>query len=167
MSAELDPTKVDRDQHRRVLGLDPSVFSVKMSGPETTDDIVNGFNYVDDYVTQANFPLAVQAGEDVEIEIIDPNGSFSETDGLRFLAEAKLERPIYQQALRFAFEHGRATSSTKKPFVIFLHEAWQDPYRFWRVLYLDRRPSRRGLRLYYPGGGFYGHCVLAGVRPRK
>lgn len=171
-AATVDLTQVNRDDWKRVLGLGPSVFSVKMSGPETTDDIAsflqaNGFAFVNDYITQANFPLAARDGEDVEIEIIDPRSSFSEEDGLRFLAEAKLERPTYQQALRFAFEHGRATSSTKKPLVIFLHEAWQDPYRSRRVLYLSRSPSSRRLCLFCPVYGFDDDCVLAGVRPRK
>ena len=170
-AATVDLSKVNRDELKRILGLDPSVFPVKMNGTETTDDIVaslraGGFGYVNDYITQANFPLTATDGEDVGIEIIDPGCDFSEKDGLRYLAEANLERPTYQQALRFAQQHGRTTSSTKKPFVIFLHEAWRDPYRGRRFLCVDRGPSHRGLLLFYPGG-FSSHCVLAGVRPRK
>ena len=37
-AAELDPTKVDRDQYQRILGLDPSVFKVKLVGPIAIED---------------------------------------------------------------------------------------------------------------------------------
>ncbi|MEK7212407.1 MAG: hypothetical protein AAB686_01895 [Patescibacteria group bacterium] len=168
-AAELDPTKVDRDQYQRILGLDPSVFRVLMGGPETTDQITAALGFpFNEWITQANFPLKpAEAPWEDEIEIVDPGTSFSEEKGLVILAEAKLERPTYEHGIRFAQQHGKATTSKKKPFVIFLHKPWQGPDRIRRVVFVRRFPAYRRLRLYYPGDGFSDDCVLAGVRPRK
>jgi hypothetical protein len=165
-------TAVDREAFRKLLGYDPSVFSVKMGGPENTDMIVaalraNGI-WVNDYVTQANFPLtALKTPVEDEIEIVDPGKSFSEEEGLVILAKHKLDRPTYKHGIRFAEQHGKATTSKEKPFIIFLHPSWQDPLDFRRVLYVDRDPVDRELNLIYPGSRFFDDCVLAGVRRRK
>ena len=144
------------------------VYRIKLGGPETTDEIISGLGFpANSNITQENFPLKPHAIEDVEIEIIDPGCSFSEDEGLKFLADAKLGRPTYGHALRFAKQHGKATTSEKKPFVVFLHEAWQDPNRSRRVLCLVCRARYRELFLGYPDVGFDDDCVLAGVRPRK
>lgn len=165
----LDLTRINREDYKRILGFDPSVFRVRIGGSETTDEIISGFGFpADDLITQANFPLQPRAAvEEDEIEIIDPGCSFSEDQGLKFLADAELGRPTYELALRFAEQHGKATTSGRKPFVIFLHEAWQDPRRCRRVLCLNRYARYRGLYLCCPGHGFGDGCVLAGVRPRK
>jgi hypothetical protein len=168
-----DPAKVDREAFRKLLGFDPSSFRVKMGAAETTDEIVaylnaNGFNYVNEWINQKNFPLkAKETPEDDEIVIYDPGTSFTEEEGLAILKREGLLRPTYEHGLRFAREHGTATTSAKKPFVIFLHEPWQDPDGDRRIVYVNRYPDNRGLDLYYPVNGFYGDCVLAGVRPRK
>ena len=144
-----------------------------MGRDETTDEIVahlkeNGFNYVDPLITQVNFPLTPRSAvEEDEIVIHDPGGSFSVTEGLAILKQEGLLRPTYEHGLRFTREHGTATTSKKKPFVIFLHEPWLDPCRGRCVVYLDRHPGGRELNLHYPGSGSDGGCVLAGVRPRK
>jgi len=144
------------------------IYEVKLGGPETTDQITAklGFPF-SDWITQKNFPLKPHDPETVEIEIINPGTSFSEEEGLEFLKAAGLERPTYEQAIRFAEQYGKATTSEKKPFVIFLHEAWQGPFRDRRVVYLGRDARYRGLDLNCPDDRFDGHCVLAGVRPRK
>ena len=147
------------------------IYNVKLGGPEMTDQIVvalreNGL-WVNEYVTQENFPLTPHAEEEAEIEIIDPGCSFSEEEGLEFLKEAGLVRPTYEHALRFAEQQGMATISTNKPFVIFLHEAWLGPDDNRRVLCIYRDPENRELSLCYPDRRFSDSCVLAGVRPRK
>ncbi len=168
-AAELDPTKVNRDQYQRVLGLDPSVFKVKMGGAENTDQITANLGFpFNEWIAQANFPLTLSKTpwED-EIEIIDPGCSFTEEEGLKFLADAKLDRPTYEHSIRFGQQHGKATTSEKKPFVIFLHEAWLGPRRDRRIVSLDRGAEYRELLLYYPDDRFGDDCVLAGVRRRK
>jgi len=168
-AAELDPTKVNRDQYQRVLGLDPSVFRVLMGGANNTDELTAALGFpFNDWITQKNFPLtASETPTEDEIEIVDPGKSFSEEEGLAILKEKGLLRPTYEHGIRFAEQHGKATTSEKKPFVIFLHEAWQDPYRDRRIVCLDRLAKYRELGLVYPDGGFRDRCVLAGVRPRK
>ena len=168
-----NPAKVDREAFRKLLGFDPSSFRVKMGAAETTDEIAaylnaNGFNYVNEWINQKNFPLkAKEIPEDDEVVIYDPGTSFTEEEGLAILKREGLLRPTYEHGLRFAREHGTTTTSAKKPFVIFLHEPWQDPSGNRRVVYVDRNPDNRELRLHYPGLKFHDHCVLAGVRPRK
>ncbi len=145
------------------------LFSIKLGGgSETTDQIISGLGFpASDDITQANFPLAPHLAEEAEIEIIDPGCSFSEDEGLEFLKAAGLERPTHEHALRFAEQCGTATTSDKKPFVIFLHEAWLGPFGSRRVMYLYRSSADRKLYLDYPDDRFDGLCVLAGVRPRK
>lgn len=168
-AAELDPTKVNRDEFQKVLGLDPSVFVVKMGGPENTDQITSALGFpFNDWITQKNFPLkpSETPWEDV-IEIVDPGRSFTEEEGLQILKDKGLERPTYEHGIRFGQQFGKTTTSEKKPFVIFLHEAWQDPNGNRRIVFLDRDAEYRELCLDYPGSRFNDYCVLAGVRPRK
>ncbi len=144
------------------------VFRVKLGGPETTDQIISALGFpANDYITQANFPLTPRTKEVAEIEIIDPGCSFSEEEGLEFLKAAGLERPTHEHAFRFAEQYGTATTSDKKPFVIFLHEPWLGPGGGRRVLSLRRYSADRKLYLRFPSYRFYNACVLAGVRPRK
>jgi hypothetical protein len=167
-AAELDPTKVDRDEYQRILGV-PSLFTVKMGGSENTDQITAalGFGF-HEWINQKNFPLVASANpwED-EIEVVDPGRSFSEEEGLQILKDHGLERPTYQHGIRFAEQHGKTTTSTKKPFVIFLHPSWLDPFRNRRIVFLGRYPRDRGLSLLCPDDRFDDRCVLAGVRRRK
>jgi hypothetical protein len=164
-----NPFKVDREEFRRILGYDPSVFKVKMGGANNTDEITAalGFSF-NDWITQANFPLTTsETPTEDEIEIVDPGKSFSEEEGLAILKEKGLLRPTYEHGIRFAEQHGKATTSEKKPFVIFPHIPWQGPGRDRRVVCLRRRAEYRRLFLRYPDCGFNDVCVLAGVRPRK
>lgn len=164
-----NPNTIDRDAFRKILGFDPSVFTVKMGGPENTDQITKALGFpFNDWITQKNFPLKPSSTpwED-DIEIVDPGKSFTEEEGLQILADKGLVRPSYEHGIRFAEQHGKATTSEKKPFVIFLHEPWRDPFGRRRIVCLDRLAQRRRLYLSYPGLGFRDRCVLAGVRPRS
>jgi len=166
-----NPAVVDREKFRTLLGFDPLFSRVKLGGPETTDDIVRmlrkGGFLVNNPITQKNFPLAPHEAQDIEIKVVDPGCSFSEAEGLDLLKAAGLERPTYEHALRFAEQYGMMTSSTKKPFVVFLHEAWLDPGGDRHVLCLHRDSADRRLCLRCPGRRFDGDCGLAGVRPCK
>ena len=164
-----NPCKVSREEFRRILGYDPSVFKVKMGGANNTDEITAALGFpFNNWITQANFPLtASETPTEDEIEIVDPGKSFSEEEGLAILKEKGLLRPTYEHGIRFAEQHGKATTSEKKPFVIFLHIPWRGPSRRRRFVCLRRRAEYRELYLVYPGYGFNGHCVLAGVRPHK
>ena len=146
------------------------IYGVKLGGTTTTDQIAQQWReaglYVNEYITQANFPLKPHAIEDAEIEVIDPGCPFTEEEGLKFLEAANLDRPTDEHALRFAEQCGRTTTG-KKPFIIFLHEAWLGPDRHRRFVCVDRSPVDRGLLLRYPDYRFYDYCVLAGVRRRK
>jgi len=148
--------------------IESTIFCVRLAGPETTDEIVGSLGFpVNSYITQQNFPILPRLAIE-EIEIVDPGRSFSEKEGLAMIAEVKLERPTYEHGIRFSQQHGRVmTSSNKKPFVLFLHEAWEDPEGVRRVLCLFRSPDRRWLHLDYPDDGFFDSCVLAGVRPHQ
>ena len=166
-----NPCKVSREEFRRILGYDPSVFKVKMGGANNTDEITAALGFpFNDWITQANFPLkpSKTPWED-EIELVDLDGdpSESEEEALVILAKHKLKRPTYQHGIRFAEQHGKATTSEKKPFVIFLHETWQDPRGNRRVVYLSRSAKYRKLDLDHLAFKFDNRCVLAGVRPRR
>jgi hypothetical protein len=145
------------------------VYSVKLGGESMADQIAQAWRdaglYANELITAANFPLTTRPEEN-EIEILDPGCSFSEEEGFVYLKAAGLERPTYEHWLRFGEQCGRTTTGDK-PYIVFLHEPWQDPLGSRRVGCVDRYPVNRRLHLYYPNDGFNGLCVLAGVRPRK
>jgi hypothetical protein len=140
-----------------------------MGGANNTNEITAALGFpFSDLITQANFPLKPsETPYEDEIEIVDPGRDFTEEEGLQILKDKGLERPTYEHAIRFAEQHGKATTSEKKPFVIFLHPAWLGPDRRRRIVCLSRSAGCRGLRLGYPDLRFVDDCVLAGVRPRK
>ena len=143
-----------------------TVFKVKMDGNENTNQVMAtlGFPF-DERIKQKNFPLTQsETLREDEIEIVYPGVFFTEAEGLEILKNKGLERPTYKHAVRFAEQHGKATTSEEKPFVIFLHEAWLSNHGR-RIVYVDRSPDGRGLYLVYPGRRFRSDCVLAGVRP--
>jgi len=123
---------------------------------------------VHDWINEKNFPLVSKDNPaNHEIEICDPDSDFTIEEGVAFLEQRGLSRPTYEHALRFAREHGTATSSSMKPFVVFLHEPWEDANHDLQVMYIDRECGNRWLTLECIKAGFDSHCVLAGIRPRK
>jgi len=144
------------------------IYGLKLGGKTTTDDIVKEWHkaglYVSEYITQENFPLTQrQIIEDVEIEIIDPGCTFTESEGLKLLEAAGLERPTYEHALRFAEQYGIMTTSSK-PNVIFLHKPWMGLCKSSSVLSVGRDPGPHTLRLEHVDLGFGEQCLLAGIR---
>ncbi|TSC79065.1 MAG: hypothetical protein G01um101429_572 [Parcubacteria group bacterium Gr01-1014_29] len=170
-----DLSRVNVEELERILGFDPPVFLVKMGVAETTDEVVaylkaNGFNYVHRYITQENFPLkSSKTPWEDEIKIIDPDRMFYLDECPGILSAAGLLVPTYEHSIRFAQQHGKTTTSIRKPFIIFPHKPWQDPNHCRCVVSLNRSPNNRGLDLSYSTGQrFNDSCVmLAGVQPRK
>lgn len=153
-------------------------FIVKVSTPETTDEIVdylkaNGFLYVHWWINQENFPLTAKgAPKEDEVVIydpgIDPGISFTEEEGLAILRREGLLRPTYEHALRFAREHGTTENFPENVFVSFLHEPWKEPRGDWRIIEGVFSSPERSLGLGYPDvpRGMRIKRILAGVRPR-
>ena len=147
------------------------LLKVKLGGSGTTDGIVqclkeNGFSYVNNLITNSNFPLKPHKIEEDRIKIIDPGCPFNEKEGLEFLKAAGLLRPTIEDALRFAEQYGAITTG-RKPYIMFLHEPWYDENKHPRILYIGRSSGNRELGLDYPDLGFIDYCVLAGVVPHK
>ena len=165
----------------------PLSFFVKIGVAETTNEVcdylyANNFKFINEYINQRNFPLtAKKCPKEDEIVIYDPGTNFTQKEGLAILQREGLLRPTYEHALRFAREHGTATTSKEKPFIVFLHQSWPfkesreiaNYYRricYRRVICIDRHPDHHTLRLDHPNGEYLkreGGYVLAGVRPRR
>jgi len=159
------------DAFRIKIGFDPSVFRVRLGGPETTNQIVASLGFpVNGYIVQEDFPLKSREIEKVEIELVKPGKYIkNEKEGLAILAEHKLERPTYEHALRFAEQYGRIAIFFKREKIIFWHKPVNAQGYGLQVMCLSRYPKFRFLDLCSPHNGF-GHdynCVLAGVRPHK
>ena len=149
------------------------VYKVKIGGPVTTDGVVeylkaNEFDFVNEAITQKNFPLRPHAIKEVEIEIIYPGRPFTESEGLLFLKNAGLRRPTKEHALRFVEQYGKRAEGNS--YVVFLHKHWSDPSLYISddrnrlVLYLNHHFTLCELNLVHLHGGFGKGCVLAGVR---
>ena len=154
-----------------------TVFRVRMGSPETTDLIMAALRiHFDEWISEKNFPIKPR--EDM-IKIIYPGCPFSEEEGLKFLAGAKLERPTYEHGIRFIWQYREATISNEKINILFLHEPWVEPFSTGRVICLHDNPDPilRGVSLYDPcdpepnerlNRGLFGpKFALAGVLPRK
>ena len=145
---------------------------MKRGSLRTIGEIVLAFQkkglYVDDNITQTNFPLNSRVAiDDFEIKIIDPDCFYSEDEGIKFLKIAGLLRPTEEHALRFARQYGRTMKSNKdKPNIVFLHKPWLDQNGERRTLVIDRGPYDQGLNLGYLDDGFDEFCVLAGLVSR-
>ena len=165
---EHDPIAVDRSMFQRALGFDPFTFRVKMGDDRSTDQIAATLGCpFDSRITQANFPLKPDGGTGRDtIRIVDPNRSFSEEEGLRFLAENELDRPLYEHPIRFVEQFCKSTGSEKRRFVVFLHTPWEGPDGHRCVMVFDRNPQVQRLALYRLTNPFGSDSVLAGVCPR-
>jgi hypothetical protein len=164
---EHDPIMVDRSKIQSALGFDPFTFRVKMGDNRTTNQITAKLDCpFDSRITQANFPLkaATVPWEDT-LRIVNPSRRFSEEDGLRYLAELKIDRPTYEHAIRFVEQCCEAASSEKKRFVVFLHASWEDQEGHRYVMVFDRCPGVQRLALFRLTNRFDEDCVLAGVCP--
>jgi len=160
-----NPAGIDRVQCQKALGLEPTVFRLKMGGHEDTDQIMEKFHFPSSKrITQANFPLLRGRPWQDEIEIIPGHNNYGEKEGLKFLEAAGIERPEYEHGLRFAAQYGNLTSKSG-PYVVFLHEAWErNGYQY--VLCLHRGVGGSKLILLNLDTVFNEHHVLAGVRRR-
>ncbi len=172
-----EPEKVERETVRLALGYDPSVFRVRMGGPENTDEIVRMLGFTaNTYIRQAYFPLkpAKVSWED-EIEIL-PDAPATELEALQVLKNNHLKRPTYEHALRFAQQHGKSVVLRKKRYVVFPHGLWSSDRRTYNcAICLDCKSEHHaGGRILYLlnlgddgiGSSFDNLYAWAGVRSR-
>lgn len=146
-----------------------TVFKVKMGGSMSTDEVMKVLEFpFNQWITQENFPLSfTETPWEDEIEVIDPGRRFTKEEGIWILEDKDLLPPTREHGIKFAQQHGMATTSNSKPSLIFLHEEWQDPKGNARILCLDRGERHRRLSLIHADFGFNYYCVVAGVRRHK
>jgi len=158
--------EIDQAEIQRIPG--PLVYRIVMAGLKDTDQIMADLGMpFDKLITQRNFPLYPSGLRDERIQVVEPGFCFTVEEGLQFLADHKLDRPSYQQGIRFAEQYGRKTTSEEKAMVLFLHEAWMSPDETPRIMYLCRGADRRRFGLMRSDYGFSERSVLAGVERRS
>jgi hypothetical protein len=121
-------------------------YRITRGGPRSTEQLVEagGYGYAHSCVTSENFPVA--AGPESEAEIVLVGFDRPVTAAL-VLAEAirrGLERPRYEDALRFGAAHPEAQRAHP---IVFLHEPWVGFFGRRDVLCLWSNAGRRELGL--------------------
>jgi hypothetical protein len=170
----LNPWKLDACLRAILEGEFPlgglrETYTIKLGGATGTDEIVGVLRRagleVSNLITSRAFPFEAHPEEDGEIQILDPGYEFSKGEGLELLAAAGLRRPTVEEALRFAERFGTTTKGEKRH-IVFLHEPYQAPDGYGRVLVVSRPPGRRTLSSTFPDSRFGTVYVLAGVRSK-
>lgn len=143
------------------------VFRIKRGGKRTTEQVVGTtvHTYVNGNINSQNLPLT--EGPEVERELVafQVTGYDHDPSSEEILKELKvrgLERPIYEDAIKFDEAH-----PDEKGMFVFLHEPWLDPGGSPDVLLVGRDETPRGLYLRWFGNAWGRRCWFVGVRPRK
>ena len=143
------------------------VFRTMRGGKRTTEQLVGAttHTYVNPNITSANFPLLPASEGERELvafQVQDYDHDPSSEEILKELKTRGLERPTYEDALKFDEVH-----SEEKGVFVFLHEPWLDLDRRPRVLVVLRVEADRELHLLWFGSSWPRSCWFVGVRPRK
>lgn len=121
------------------------IFFLTVVGKTTEEVVVLGaYNYVNPNIASQNFPLRPQFMGPREIVLLEFDHDVISEEAIAEAARQGLERPVYEDALRFGAEHPEV--QRERP-VAFLHEPWRDPYGDLVVLCLwsDAGDRRFGL----------------------
>lgn len=123
-------------------------YRITREGPRSTEQLVEagGYGYAHSCVTSDNFPVRESAGPPRarEIVLVGFDREVSAAEALAAAARLGLERPSYEDALRFGAEH---PSVQRRHPVVFLHEPWVGFFGRRDVLCLWANEGRRELGL--------------------
>lgn len=140
-----------------------NAFRIVTGGNRTTDEVIAAGNYdgKNDWVNGENFPMRPMPEGPREIVFLEFDHDPGSEEVLAEATRQGLERPRYEDALFFGEQHPEEQRSGP---IVFLHEPWQDPYRFLDVLvlYCDGRFRRLGLSYFV--NKWFQRCRFAFVR---
>lgn len=162
------PVATLADAVKKMLeGLAVMVFRIRRGGKRTTEEVVGAttHTYINPHITSADFPLTETAEEERELvafQVPEYDHDPSSAEILKELEKRGLERPTYEDALKFDEAHPDA-----KGFFVFLHEPWLDPDRDPVVVVVNRDEAHRVLTLYWFVSRWGRFFWFVGVRPRK
>ncbi|PIT93875.1 hypothetical protein COU00_01985 [Candidatus Falkowbacteria bacterium CG10_big_fil_rev_8_21_14_0_10_43_11] len=140
-----------------------NIFRLTVGGNRTTEELVRAgkYDWVDENITNQNFPMGSQTDEDVVIELLEFDHDVSSEEAIEEARKRGLERPTHEDALFFGEQHPE--EQHKHP-IVFLHEPWQSSHGGGIVLVLYGHSSGRHLNLDWFGFGWIRLCVFAFVR---
>ena len=132
-------------------------------GRNTTEEMVaaGAYNYANPNITSQHFPLRPQYMGAREVVLLEFDHDVSSEEAIAEAVRLGLERPVYEDALRFGAEHPDVQRD--RP-VIFLHEPWRDSGDSLSVLYLWCYAGSRKLYLFRFGYRWDRYCRFAFVR---
>ena len=138
-------------------------FSITVGGDETFESLVAAgkYDWKNDFVTKKRFPIRDSLVIKRDLVILHFGRDISSEDAIKEAAKQGLERPTYEDCLRFGAQH----PDVQRQFpVVFLHEPVRDDGGGPGVLCLDGSGSGRGLSCGWFGGGWGGDCRFVFVR---
>lgn len=134
--------------------------------PTTTDDVIATSGVLfNDQISERNFPIA-HAKElcQVEIQLVPPLDEFDEQGAIQLLHEANLERPRYEDAIRFSKQYAHVALPPDRRFILFPHEPWLSPEGRPMFLCFECHPDGPGLALTYADRRHDRRFYVAGAR---
>jgi hypothetical protein len=103
-----DPTKVDRHQLRKVLGLSPLAFEATVDAALTLQQLIAAarFNWVNGVITPATFQFSASGTTRFRFELIEPEAMYTPSPVAAELVASKGWKPATLEAgLAFAAEY--------------------------------------------------------------
>jgi len=140
-----------------------TAFSVLVDyGRSVADGIKAGrYDWVNDDITQKNFPQTHSGEAAVEIQLLHFNRTMSSDDVLREMENQNLRPATLQELLAL----GEKYPQVQKEFpVVAIGSVWQGPSGGRRVPFLGWDGRERDLSLGWVGGVWNGDCRFAAVR---
>jgi hypothetical protein len=121
-------------------------YRITRDGPASTEQLVEAgrYGYAHSCVTSENFPTAEARSGAVDIVLLGFDRPMTATEILDEAARRGLERPSYEDALRFGAQHPEA--QREQP-IVFLHGPWVGFFGRRDVLCLWSNAGRRELGL--------------------
>ncbi len=151
------------DGRSRVVSVNPNIYRLIVNYDQPiTDAIAAGkYDWVNNDITQKNFPTNRSGKAEVEIELVHFNRVVSTKEALAELDKRGLRPAELHELLAFGANHPELQREFP---IIGLASVWQDSYGSRFCPYLFWSGSERYLRLFWLGSGWSVYCRFAAVR---
>lgn len=137
-------------------------FLITVENDETFEGLVTAgkYDWKSDFVTAKRFPIKSSESGERKLVLLHFGRNISSKDAITEAAKLGLERPTYEDCLRFGAQHPEVQRQFR---VVFLHDPVRGDGGNPNVLCLSSGGSERGLGYDWFVDAWYGSCRFAFV----
>jgi len=159
---EVDPSRIDREEFRKMIGLPPLVLRITVDYSLTLEQMIalGQYDWKNDDITAKNFPVNGEGKKEITVELVKYESGMSSEAILADLDKNGLRPATHEELLAF----GAAFPELQRKFPIVALGSVASIFGDRRVAFLDRYDSERDLRLRWFDGGWYARCRFLAVR---